>query len=265
MTSKVSKIKREISSDERRREILNILEEQSSVQVNDLAELFEVSKVTIRNDLKSLESNGKLRRTHGGAISISRRLSVSIQEKRLNVNVEAKKRIANLAASTVCDGDVLLIDSGTTSLELIRRLNTKRNLQIITADFTIADTIDRLYPQMKVVMLGGDLRAGHRYTCGPITLTILNSLYADKAFLCPTSYIPGKGFLTNYPPMAELKKSFAKNAGESYIMMDESKINSSGLVKFGDLTDFDAIIMDKDSKHLIADRVKETTTKLILP
>ena len=100
---------------ERRVAILSMLDQSSSVQVAEVAEAFGVSRVTARADLDALEHDGKLRRTHGGAVSLSKTLTVSIQDARVNVNVEAKRAIAVAAAGLVSDGDSILVDSGTTA------------------------------------------------------------------------------------------------------------------------------------------------------
>ena len=107
-------------ADERRSAILAMLERESSVQVTDLARTFGVSTVTVRGDLDALAADGKLRRTHGGAVSLLRSLTVSVQDKRVNVNVGAKQAIARAALDLVADGEVVLVDSGTTALEFVR-------------------------------------------------------------------------------------------------------------------------------------------------
>ena len=151
------------SSEERRVAILSMLERDAFVQVGQLAEAFGVSRVTARADLDALERDGKLRRTHGGATSLSRTLTVSVQDKRVNVNVEAKRAIARRAAVLVADGDSILVDSGTTSLEFVRALAGRASVTVVTDDFTVADFVDRSMPALDVIMLGGTLRKGHRY------------------------------------------------------------------------------------------------------
>ena len=115
-----------MSSEERRAAILSMLDRATSVQVTQLAEAFGVSRVTARADLDALERDGKLRRTHGGAVSLSKTLTVSVQDRRVNVNVGAKQAIARLAAPFVEDGDAVLVDSGTTALELVRAISGGR-------------------------------------------------------------------------------------------------------------------------------------------
>ena len=130
-----------MTPEERRSAILAMLAQNTSVQVAQLAEAFGTSRVTARGDLDALAALGKLRRTHGGAISLSKTLTVSTQDRRVNVNVEAKRAIARTAAGFVSDGEAVLVDSGTTALEFVRALEDHRDVTVVTNDFTIA----RLY------------------------------------------------------------------------------------------------------------------------
>ena len=142
-------------ADERRAAIMEMLEHNASVQVAEIAQTFGVSSVTARADLDALAESGKLRRTHGGAVSLQKRLTVSTQDRRTNVNVAAKQAIAQSAIELVNDGDTLLVDSGTTALEFVRLLDQRDGITVITADITIADYIDESMPSVDVVMLGG--------------------------------------------------------------------------------------------------------------
>lgn len=145
-------------ADERRSAIMEMLEHNASVQVAEIAQTFGVSSVTARADLDALAESGKLRRTHGGAVSLQKRLTVSTQDRRINVNVAAKQAIAQSAIELVNDGDTLLVDSGTTALEFVRLLDQRDGITVITADITIADYIDESMPSVDVVMLGGALQ-----------------------------------------------------------------------------------------------------------
>lgn len=253
----------DLSLEERRAAILTLLEGESSVRVSQLAQTFGVSLVTARTDLDALERDGKLRRTHGGAVSLSRQLTVSVQEQRVNVNVAAKRAIATLAARLVDDGDSLLLDSGTTALEFAWALSTRSSLTIVTADLTIAEYVDRSMPGSDVVLLGGLLRKAHRYTSGPLALSALSALHGDKAFLCPGAYVLGRGFMTDYQSMAQLKRGLLDAAGKRYCLIDASKVGAGGLLHFADTTDFDAIVMDEDPDGVVAAALEGTATRLL--
>ena len=246
-------------ADERRAAIMEMLEHNASVQVAEIAQTFGVSSVTARADLDALAEAGKLRRTHGGAVSLHKRLTVSTQDRRINVNVAAKQAIAQSAIELVSGGDTLLVDSGTTALEFVRLLDQRDGITVITADITIADYIDESMPSVDVVMLGGALRKGHRYLYGPLTMQALQMVHADLAIMCPGAFVPGCGFTTDFPQMAETKTAMIAAARQSVALMDASKVNGRGMYRFAELTDVDTIVMDRDPDHAVATSIAETT------
>ena len=245
-------------ADERRAAIMEMLEHNASVQVAEIAQTFGVSSVTARTDLDALAESGKLRRTHGGAVSLQKRLTVSTQDRRINVNVAAKQAIAQSAIELVGNGDTLLVDSGTTALEFVRLLDQRDGITVITADITIADYIDESMASVDVVMLGGALRKGHRYLYGPLTMQALQMVHADLAVMCPGAFVPGCGFTTDFPQMAETKTAMIAAAHQSVALMDASKVNGRGMYRFAELADVDTIVMDRDPDHAVATSIAET-------
>lgn len=239
-------------AEERRRAIVTMLETAASVQVADLARAFGVSAVTVRGDLDALAADGKLRRTHGGAVSLDRALTVSVQDKRVNVNAAAKRSIARAALAFVRDGDTIAVDSGTTALELVRALGTRTGVTVTTADITIANCIDESLPGVDAVLLGGTLRKGHRYLYGPIALKSLEAIHADLTFVCPGALIPARGLMTDFPQMAELKRALMASAEKVVALVDASKVGGRGTYRFADLTDVDALVMDADPDGAVA-------------
>ena len=244
-----------MSSEERRAAILSMRDRA--------ADAFGVSRVTARADLDALARDGKLRRTHGGAVSLSKTLTVSVQERRINVNVEAKRAIARLAAPLVEDGDSVLVDSGTTALELVRAISGRAGVTVVTDDFTIADYVDRSAPSLDVIMLGGSLRKGHRYTAGPLAMRTLEVLHPRKAFVTPTSYVPGRGLMTNNQDMAELKRAYLTCADRTFVLMDQSKVGAPGLLWFGTLVGVEAVVMDADPDGLVAEDAAEQGCRVL--
>ena len=237
-------------ADERRAAIMEMLEHNASVQVAEIAQTFGVSSVTARADLDALAESGKLRRTHGGAVSLHKRLTVSTQDRRINVNVAAKQAIAQSAIEFVNDGDTLLVDSGTTALEFVRLLDQRNGITVITADITM--------PSVDVVMLGGALRKGHRYLYGPLTMQALQMVHADLAVMCPGAFVSSCGFTTDFPQMAETKTAMIAAAHQSVALMDASKVNGRGMYRFAKLTDVDAIVMDRDPEGAVATSIAKT-------
>lgn len=244
-------------AEERRAAIMAMLERMPSVQVSDLAATFGVSTVTARADLDALAAAGRLRRTHGGAVSLRRRLVVSTQDRRVNVNVGAKRAIARAAARLVNEDDTLLLDSGTTALEFTRALAGLGRLTVITPDITIANLVDETLPAVDVIMLAGTLRKGHRYVYGPLALQALAAVHADLAVVCPGSFVRSRGLMTEFAPMAELKAALMAAASRRVALLDSSKASDRGTYRFAGLTDVEVVVMDDaPGARLVAETIE---------
>lgn len=257
---------RRVSVDERRAMIVEEVNRRSSIHVADICERFGVSEVTARTDLDRLEKAGKLRRTHGGAASITRTITVSYPDQRMNINVEAKRAVAERAAALVSNGDSLLVDTGTTTIEFVRCLYSKRNITIVTSDLSIATFADSNLPHADVLLLGGALRKNHRYITGTITNEILGKLYLDKAFLAADSFNPDFGFTTEFTGNADVKAAMLRRSRQHFMLMDASKVREPSFIRFAELDDFDAVVMDEDPKGVVAGAIHDRglPTRLIL-
>ena len=238
-------------AEERRAAIMAMLDRSASVQVAELARTFGVSAVTIRTDLDALEADGKLRRTHGGAVSLHKTLTVSIQDRRVNVNVAAKQAIARAAIELVDDGNALLVDSGTTALEFVRMLGSKSDITVVTADVTVANFIDESLPSVDAICWAVRC-AKATATCTARSPCARSSPACRQGLPCPTALVPGRGFMTNYEQMAEVKAGMMRAAGARIVLMDASKVNGSGLFRFAGIDDADVIVMDRDPQGLVA-------------
>lgn len=255
---------KQLYATERRQAILSLVEKHETVSVQELAEGFSVSRVTIRQDLDELDRMGKLKRTHGGAVALSRRVIPSIQERRRNLHGEAKQKLVQTALRLIEDDMSLYVDSGTTALELVRLLVPFHGLTIITPDLSISELIDEMLPDAACILLGGHVRKAHRYVTGPLTLDNLRTLHADAAFLCPGAYVSGKGFLTNHDAMCQLKRAALTIAKKRYILMDSSKIQGHGLMCFATLDEIDALITDADVDGQLERDLAQTNAELLV-
>lgn len=256
---------RKISIDERRAMIVEEVNRRSSIQVSDICEQFGVSEVTARNDLATLESGGALRRTHGGAVSIKRTITVTYPDQRLNKNVEAKRGVAEQAALFVKDGDSILVDTGTTTFEFVCCLTEFHNITIVTHDLSIATFAGANLPNAEVLLLGGVLRRDRQYATGFITNDILDKVYVDKAFLATDSFHPDYGFTADNSGNAEVKTLMLEHSREHYMLMDASKVRRSDFIRYAGVNDFDAILTDYDPGTALASSIRDmdAKTKLI--
>lgn len=260
------KQQRKVSADERRVMIVDEVNSRTSIHVSDICEHFGISEVTARSDLDKLERAGKLRRTHGGAVSITRTITISYPDQRMNLNVEAKSKVAACAAELVSNGDSLFVDSGTTTLEFVRLLGSKRDITLVTNDLSIATFADSNLPHADVVLLGGALRKNHRYITGTIANDILSRLYVDKAFMGTDSFDTQQGFATEFTGNAEIKRGMLAHSNRHIALMDLTKLRRPSFISFASLADFDVVVMDEDPDEVMAKAIEaaRSHTRLVL-
>ncbi len=232
-----------IFAEERKRQILLLLEQQEKLLVPDLCMRFQVSPSTIRNDLKELAQAGKLKRTHGGAISASQATYEPTYKEKENKNRSLKSEIARLALEYIKDGDTIALDTGTTTMELAKLLGKKKKLTVLLNDLNIALYLGQ-NTDCNVIVLGGNLRASHGCTVGSITTELLATLNIDTAFLATNSFSFENGFTTPDLTQAAVKRQLIRSSQKRIILCDSTKLNSSCLARFADLSDFQVFISD---------------------
>lgn len=240
-----------LSAEDRHRAILENLEKKSTVSVAELSAELGVSEVTIRADLTQLEGAGKLRRVRGGAVSITRTVLMSYPEERITINQRAKKQVARVASSMVDDGDVIVVDIGTTSFYLVHELAQKKDLTIITGDLAIANYASYNLPASDVILLGGRVRKGHLYTAGTLTLESMSKLYADKAFISCDGYEDGRGFSVEHDFSVTIKKAYIEHSRRAVMMLDQTKLGRTSFYQMSTVEDFDDIVLDDDPNNIM--------------
>jgi DeoR family transcriptional regulator, aga operon transcriptional repressor len=171
-----------VLNEERRRAILDILNKQGRVLVAELSRRFDTSQVTIRKDLEILHAHGQVHRTHGGALPARESVleDPTLREKE-KLHHQQKLRIADAAAGKVMEGQVIILDSGTTTTAIARALRDFRNLTIVTNAVNIAAELSGT--AVEVILTGGTLRKNSFSLVGPIAEETLRRLSADLLFL----------------------------------------------------------------------------------
>lgn len=231
--------------EERRHKIVEFVNERQKVIVADLADYFDVTTATIRGDLRALEDEGHLERTHGGAISVQHEDPVTTTMKtRISVHRKQKQRIAREAAKLVSDGDFILIDSGTTAQTFVRMLADKRNLTILTNDIVLAHIAELELPDVSAIMVGGMIRNQYNCTEGTEAIAMLRSYYAPRFFLSTDSFSIEKGFSTFQMEQAVIKRAMLEQSDEHVLLADSSKIGVNAPIRFAGLEDIGVFITD---------------------
>lgn len=141
-------------AEERQEKLLGILREKRKVAVSEMCDVFNVSGATIRADLRQLEEEGLLTRTHGGAVLRTRASFEQASDDREIVNLSAKERIGQRAAALVEDGDIIVLDTGTTTLHIARNIRDRQNVTVVTNDYQIARELEASASIQTILLVG---------------------------------------------------------------------------------------------------------------
>ncbi|QSR19627.1 transcriptional repressor AgaR [Novosphingobium sp. KA1] len=243
----------------RRQEISALVRERGSVQVTDLSERYGVSMQTIRKDLHFLARKGVAERSYGGAISADAVNVVAeppLETKRA-ANPDAKSRIGAMAAAMVRPGDSVVLDSGTTTLQIAHHLPDDEEITVLTNDLDILCALARK-EHIRVVMLGGALRRRNRAFYGAQTESALSDLHVDKLFLGVDGFDFERGITTHYEPEAMLNRKMAKAARQVIAVTDRSKFGKVCLHRILNVEEIDDLVTDatdEDAVQSAADRL----------
>ncbi|MCF7827200.1 MAG: DeoR/GlpR family DNA-binding transcription regulator [Candidatus Marinimicrobia bacterium] len=230
---------------ERRNQIKDLISHAGRVKVDILSARFGVSEVTIRGDLKHLEDQGVILRSYGGAqIREPVGTDVSILQKR-KLHADEKRRIGAAAAALIHDGDSIILDSGTTTSEVVKFLDGKKRLTIMTNAVNIATELAG-HPNSTVMLTGGVLREKSFSLVGIQAELMLKEYHFDKVFLGVDGFDLESGLTTPNPYEAHLNSVMAESAKEVIVLTDSSKFGLKSLVSIMGLDRIDRVITDKN-------------------
>ncbi|HLW06971.1 MAG TPA: DeoR/GlpR family DNA-binding transcription regulator [Marinilabiliaceae bacterium] len=229
---------------ERREKILKYVQESGKVVVEELAKCLSVSTMTIRRDLQILDGQGLVIRTHGGAIVNNASLidEVSYQEK-VVTHIDTKRRIAGKASELVQEGYTIILDAGTTNMELAKLLISKKDVRVITNDILIAAY---LYPysNIEVFCCGGMVQNKTGAIVGGAAKEFFTGIFADIVFLGASAFNLKHGVTTPNYEKAQLKQQMLSAANQKVLMCDSSKYGKESFARVCQLQDLDLIITD---------------------
>jgi DeoR/GlpR family transcriptional regulator of sugar metabolism len=248
---------------ERLDQILALLESQGRVSVAELGERFGVSAVTIRNDLATLEQQGRLRRTYGGAVpspNPSSEPPAFAQRKELHRN--EKERIGLAAAALVRDGDSIALDASTTAWQIARHLKDRRELTVVTNGLFIAlEFLDS--PDVTVIMPGGALRAASASLVGDQGACILERYHVQRGFFGAGGFTLEEGLTDTNQYEVELKQRMVERSKEVTAVVDSSKWGQVTFAALASVDQLDRVIADdaapSDMVAALAERGIEVT------
>lgn len=230
---------------QRRDKIVEMLREDGSAKVSSLSKLFKVTEVTIRQDLEKLENKGLVKREHGGVFLKNIEDQVRSFALLKQDNLEKKELIATKCLDFIESGDTIILDSGSTTTEIAKKLRGFKNLTVITNALNIAMILGA-EPHIEVVMTGGEFKPPTLSLTGQKAADFFDGLYVQKLFLA-TAGISLKAGLT-YPSISDLvvKKAMIDAADTTYLVADSTKFGKSSFASLGALSLIDYIITDSE-------------------
>ncbi len=247
----------------RRSAILGLLEKQGDLSVVHLSSKYGVSEVTIRNDLSKLEKKGLLIRTRGGAIKkvpITYDLSLN---QRINKNKKEKQLIGKQAATYIKDGDTVVLDSGSTTLEVAKNLHKFKDIHLITNSLPIANQVAD-NKGIEVIVPGGILRPEMRSLIGPMAERSLLNYHCDVAFLAVDGIDSEEGIYTPVIHEATLCRVMMQISKKVVVVCDSSKFLRKSFVKIAPISDVDVIITDAAIPETEKNRIKQLQIELVI-
>jgi DeoR/GlpR family transcriptional regulator of sugar metabolism len=229
--------------DERRQRVLDLVSQRGFVTLTDLVQAMQVSESTIRRDLDHWDREGLVRRTHGGAMYVGNGSTLPALEDRSSAQLEEKQAVARVAASRIRDGDSVLLDGGTTTLE-VARLLVGRSVQIVTNSLPIASLfVSR--PETDLVLLGGYVYPRTGVALGPWTLRMLEDIHVQQTILS-VGGLTARGLFNSNLLLVETERQMMRCGDEVVVVADHTKIGRTALAWLCELSTIDTLIVDAD-------------------
>ena len=226
--------------EERRQKVLDLVSERGFLSLDELAKAIKVSASTLRRDLDHLNAKG-VRRTHGGAVFIGNGNGMPALEDRLASQLDEKKAIAQTAAARVPDGDTVLLDGGTTTLE-VAKLLVGRSLQIVTNSLPIA-ALCATSPATDLVLLGGYVYPRTGVALGPLTGRMVEDLHVHQMIMS-VGGMTAKGLFNSNLLLVETERQMMNCADEVVVVADHTKIGRPALAFLCEWAEVDTLIVD---------------------
>ncbi len=246
---------------DRRKNALDLVRRHGFLTLAGLARELGVSESTARRDLDYWDSRGQLKRIHGGAMSTEDGAALPALEARSNTQVAEKRRVARAAADRVRNGDALLLDGGTTTLELAKLL-VGRPLQVVTNSLPIANLFANSR-ETDLVILGGYVYPSTGVALGPLTIAMMKDVRVQQAFLSVAG-ITARGLFNGNPLLVETERQMMRCADEVVVVADHTKVGRQALAFLCEISAIDTLIVDSDLSREQRDLLKKAGKRLVL-
>jgi len=240
-----------ITAEKRHSEICQILHVEQQVSVPELAKKFGVTPMTVHRDLDKLQQAGRIKKTWGGAKPTERMVFEFDFAKRRHANKKEKQAIAKKAFEFISPGQKIILDTGTTTLELSYLLKDLKDITVITPSLAVASVL-QFSSGIETILLGGIIRKGSPDLTGVVTEKVLDMFMVDIAFQGADGIGLDGTLFTEDMRIVKVDQKIREQAATNYILADSSKIGKTALATNGFVSQADALIID----DAIGDEVK---------
>jgi DeoR family transcriptional regulator, fructose operon transcriptional repressor len=245
-------------------ELVELVRARGQMTVNELSSHFGVSGDTVRRDLDLLASQGLLKRTHGGAVAMDNLVHQdSTFMQRMSTRVPEKRRIARAASQLISDGETLLINGGSTTRLFAAELSSRRNLTIVTNNFTVPTTLAAECVR-DVYVLGGQYKGDAQVTIGPVGFVSAGSITVDSAVIGIGGITVQEGLTTTVLEEASVILGMINAARRTIVLADASKLGHSTFAQIAPLERIGILVTDEEPPSELAQALKEARVELII-
>lgn len=238
----------------RKRKIVELVSAHDGRSVSELADELDYSKATIRRDLRALEEEGQIERSHGGALPVSSVGRERTYDEREVENLDAKRAIASRAAEELADAEVVFFDAGTTTMEVAKRAPTDGSLLAVTNSPRLAVALEDDANEVKLT--GGTLRRRTRALVGPTAESFMERTNFDLLVLGTNAFDADAGLTTPNEDEARMKELMVEKATRVLLVCDASKIGTRSFVRFAELEDLDHVVTDAAVPERLAEALE---------
>jgi DeoR/GlpR family transcriptional regulator of sugar metabolism len=251
-------------AENRQQHILGRLRQSSQIKVRQLAQELNVTEVTIRRDLRRMQSTGLLKKTYGGAVpSDLPEMNVSVHYRQTR-NLAAKKIIGKLAGELIRDNDIIFLEAGSTCYEIIPYLAPRKNLTIIVNSLYLMRRL-ALLGRHKIIITGGQYRAERMEMVGPTAETAISQLGGFRAFTGADDISISAGISGADVVTVSFAKLVLRKAAEVIFVGDNTKFDKPALYKIADLGELDYIVTNTKPSSKWLNTAKTNQIKMIYP
>ncbi len=243
-------------------DIEDYIYENKTVTLDQLCRVFDVSKNTIRRDLKEIISEGNFKKIYGGVTVKDNKDLLPFSERNIS-NLDAKKKIAAKAAELVEDSDVIFIDSGTTTIHMIDFIKEKKNLTIITNNLEVMIRVIP-YENIKLISLSGELDRNTLSFTGDTASAVLKSYNISKAFMASAGVSINGGVTNSSTKEYDIKSTAVKRSNRVYLLTSEDKFNLVAIMTYCTMDKLTGIITDGMPPQDITDYMAEHEMELLI-